>query len=143
MRVAKLTILYDGTCGLCRASVVRLRRMDPQHQIETLDLHDPSVPSRFPQIQPDEAMRLMQAVDAQGHVYSGVDAWARAGLALPGWKLAAWLLLVPGIHFVAQRVYGWVARNRYRWNPEACQDGTCALHMNSPRGSQTSSGAKS
>jgi predicted DCC family thiol-disulfide oxidoreductase YuxK len=141
--VAELTILFDGNCGLCRGSVVRLRRMDPQHRVETLDLHDPSVASRFPQIHPDEAMRLMQAVDAKGRVYSGADAWARAGLALPGWKLVAWLLLVPGIHFVAQRVYGWVARNRYRWNRQACEGGTCALHMNSARDSHTGSGSHS
>jgi predicted DCC family thiol-disulfide oxidoreductase YuxK len=139
--MAELTIFYDGNCGLCRGSVARLRRMDPQQRIETLNLHEPSVASRFPQIRPDEAMRLMQAVDSQGRVYSGVDAWARAGLALPGWKLLAWLLLVPGIHFIAERVYGWVARNRYRWNREACASGTCALHMHSPRNSQTGPGS--
>jgi predicted DCC family thiol-disulfide oxidoreductase YuxK len=143
IRVAELTILYDGNCNLCRGSVARLRRLDPHQHIETLDLHDPSVPARFPQIRPDEAMRLMQAVDKQGRVYSGADAWARAGLVLPGWKLVAWLLLVPGIHFLAQRVYGWVARNRYRWNRDACEGGTCALHMSAPRNSRTDSGSHS
>ncbi len=73
-------------------------------------------------------MRLMLAVDPQGRVYSGADAWAHIGLALPGWNWIAWLLLVPGIHFIAAYLYGWVARNRYRWNRELCEDGTCALH---------------
>jgi predicted DCC family thiol-disulfide oxidoreductase YuxK len=134
--VAALTVLYDGACNLCRASVARVRRMDPRGRIELLDLHDAGVPARFPQVDIDEAMRLMQAVDPAGRVYSGADAWARIGLALPGWKLIAWLLLVPGIHFVAQRVYGWVARNRYRWNRELCEDGTCALHFQQPSGPQ-------
>jgi predicted DCC family thiol-disulfide oxidoreductase YuxK len=141
--VAELTILYDGNCGLCRASVARLRRMDPEQHVETLDLHDPAVVARFPQVHAEEAMRLMQAVDLGGRVYSGVDAWARIGLTLPGWKLVAWLLLVPGIHFLAQRVYGWIARNRYRWNREACEDGTCALHMNPPSNSQAGSSTHS
>ena len=127
--MAELTVLYDGACNLCRASVARVRRMDPRSLIELLDLHDPAVPVRFPQVNIKEAMRLMQAVDRRGRVYSGADAWARIGLVLPGWKWAAWLLLVPGIHFVAQRFYGWVARNRYRWNRELCEDGTCALHV--------------
>jgi predicted DCC family thiol-disulfide oxidoreductase YuxK len=130
--VAELAVLYDGTCSLCRASVARVRRMDPHGHIELIDLHDASVSARFPQVDTDEAMRLMQAVDPGGRVYSGADAWARIGLALPGWKLIAWLLLMPGIHFVAQRFYGWVARNRYRWNRELCEDGTCALHMEQP-----------
>ena len=141
--MAELTVLYDGRCNLCRVSVARLRGLDRQHRVETLDLHDPSVPGRFPQVHSEEAMRLMQAVDTQGRVYSGADAWSRIGLTLPGWKLLAWLLLVPGIHFLAQRVYGWVARNRYRWNREVCEDGTCAIHMNPPRKNAASSDTRS
>jgi predicted DCC family thiol-disulfide oxidoreductase YuxK len=103
--------------------------MDRGGRIELLDLHDPQASARFPQVDRDEAMRLMQAVDSNGRVYSGVDAWARTGLTLPGWKFVAWLLLVPGIHFLAGVVYAWVARNRYRWNKEICADGTCTLHV--------------
>lgn len=127
--MAGLTILYDGNCGLCRESVARLRKIDRGSRIELLDLHDPSVSARFPQVNREEAMRLMQAVDPAGKVYSGVDAWARVGLALPGWKFIAWLLLVPGIHFVAGKIYAWVARNRYRWNRELCADGSCSVHV--------------
>jgi predicted DCC family thiol-disulfide oxidoreductase YuxK len=127
------TVLYDGSCGLCRASADRVRKMDRGGRIELLDLHDPSVHSRFPQVNREEAMRLMQAVDAKGRVYSGVDAWARIGLSMPGWKLIAWVLLVPGIHFVAGQIYLWVARNRYRWNRELCADGTCAVHADASR----------
>jgi predicted DCC family thiol-disulfide oxidoreductase YuxK len=123
-----LTILYDGKCGLCRASVARLRKIDRGGRIELLDLHDASVSERFPQVKREEAMRLMQGVDPAGKVYAGVDAWAQAGLALPGWKYVAWLLLVPGIHFIAGRTYAWAARNRYRWNRELCADGSCSVH---------------
>jgi predicted DCC family thiol-disulfide oxidoreductase YuxK len=132
--MAELTVLYDGACNLCRGSVARVRRMDPRNRIELLDLHDASVRRRFPQVNIDDAMRLMQAVDPSGRVYSGADAWARIGMALPGWNLVAWLLLVPGIHFVAQHFYAWVARNRYRWSRELCEDGTCALHITERRG---------
>jgi len=125
----ELTVLYDGSCGLCRESVARVRRMDSRGRIELVDLHDSAVAHRFPQVDREEALRWMQAVDRRGRVHSGADAWARIGLALPGWKLLAWLLLVPGIHFVAQRVYAWVARNRYRWNSELCADGSCAVHV--------------
>jgi len=48
---------------------------------------------------------------------------------LPGWKVVAWLLLVPGIRWLAAKVYSWVARNRYRWNSSLCADGTCSLHI--------------
>jgi len=124
----ELTVLYDGACGLCRASMVRARRMDRGGRIEWVDLHERDAASRFPQVDCEEASRWMQAVDRSGNVYAGADAWARIGLALPGWKLVAWLLLVPGIHWAAQQTYAWIARNRYRWNPELCANGSCAVH---------------
>ena len=125
----ELTVLYDGSCSLCRASVARLQRFHTRGRIELLDLHEPSVETRFPQIDRDAAMRLMQAVDARGKVWSGSDAWARIGLLVPGWKLLAWLLLVPGVRLIAARAYGWVARNLYRWNAAQCADGTCSVHL--------------
>ncbi len=124
----ELTVLYDGACGLCRASVARVQRMDRGGRIELVNLHEPDAAARFPQVSREEAMRWMVAVDSRGSIFTGADAWARIGLTLPGWRLLAWLLLVPGIHFAAKQVYAWVARNRYRWNPELCADGSCALH---------------
>lgn len=128
----ELTVLYDGACRLCRASAARLRRLDRGGRVELVDLHEPGVMDRFPQIGRDEALQGMQAVDARGRVYGGADAVARVGLTLPGWKLVAWLLLAPGIHVVARQAYGWVARNRYRWNRQRCADGSCTVHQNHP-----------
>jgi predicted DCC family thiol-disulfide oxidoreductase YuxK len=124
-----LTVLYDGSCSLCRASVARVRRFDSHRRIELLDLHDPSAQQRFPQIDLEAAMRWMQAIDAHGRISSGTDAWARIGSLLPGWNLLAWLLLVPGLRWLASRIYAWIARNRYRWNRSLCSDGTCSLHL--------------
>jgi len=130
--MAELTVLYDGSCSLCRGSVERVRPFDTRHRIEFLDLHDPSTQQRFPQIDREVAMRWMQAVDTQGRVFAGVDSWARMGMLLPGWNLLAWILQVPGIHWIAVKVYAWIARNRYRWNRAACADGTCSLHLPHP-----------
>ena len=127
--MAELTVLYDGACSLCRGSVARVRRFDPQQRIGFLDVRDASVKGRFPQVDAQVALRWMQAVDGSGRVWSGADAWARMGMLLPGWNLMAWMLLVPGIHWIAGKVYAWVARNRYRWNRDVCADGTCGLHL--------------
>ncbi len=135
-----LTVLFDGSCSLCRASVARARRFDSRGRVEFLDLHDPAAPQRFPQVDRELAMRWMQAIDVRGRLFSGVDAWVRIGLLLPGWKWLAWLLLVPGIHWLAAKIYAWVARNRYRWNRELCADGTCKVHL--PESSKQSNAAR-
>jgi len=124
-----LTVLFDGSCNLCRGSVARVRSFDSAHRLEFLDLHDPSAARRFPQVDREKAMQLMQAVDAQGRVFAGADAWARIGGLLPGWNLLAWILHVPGIHWLAIRIYAWIARNRYRWNRSICEDDSCHLHV--------------
>jgi predicted DCC family thiol-disulfide oxidoreductase YuxK len=127
--MADLTVLFDGSCTLCRASANRVRRFDSRGRIELLDLHDPSATQRFPQINREEAMKWMQVIDPQGRVSSGADAWARIGELLPGWNLLAWILLVPGIRWLAAKVYALMARNRYRWNRASCEDGCCSLHV--------------
>jgi predicted DCC family thiol-disulfide oxidoreductase YuxK len=134
--MADLTVFFDGSCNLCRGSAERVRRLDKAQRIELLDLHDLAALQRFPQVQPEVAMRWMQAVNAKGEVFSGSDAWARIGAFLPGWKMVAWILRVPGIRGIAGKVYSWIASNRYRWNRAACEDGTCQVHLekkSSPR----------
>src|SRR5260221_13071484 len=88
-KMPDLTVLYDGACGLCRASVARVRRIDRDGRIELLDLHEPAAAARFPQVNREEALRLMQAVDSGGKVYSSVDALARLRLSVSGWTLFA------------------------------------------------------
>ncbi len=124
-----LTVLYDGSCNLCRAGAAGVRRFDTRRRIELLDLHDPSAAPRFPQIDREEAMQWMQAVDLHGRIYSGADAWARIGLLLPGWNLVAWILFIPGVRWFAAKVYAWIARNRYRWNRALCEDDSCRVHV--------------
>jgi len=124
-----LTVLFDGSCNLCRGSAARVKRFDRANRIEFLDVNDPVSLQRFPQVNREEALRWMQAVDSNGNVFGGSDAWARIGSRLPGWKLIAWVLLVPGIRWFAGKFYAWIARNRYRWNRELCEDGTCRVHV--------------
>ena len=127
--MSDLTVLFDGGCNLCRGSAERVKLFDTARRIEFLDLHDPSAQQRFPQLDREEAMRWMLAIDSNGSVFSGSDAWARIGGLLPGWKFLAWILLVPGIRWVAGKFYAWIAGNRYRWNRAVCQDGTCKVHL--------------
>jgi predicted DCC family thiol-disulfide oxidoreductase YuxK len=124
-----LTVFFDKSCNLCRGSAERVRRLDKAQRIELLDLQDAAALQRFPQVQPEVAMRWMQAVNVQGEVFSGSDAWAQIGALLPGWKLVAWILRVPGIRWIAGKFYSWIARNRYRWNRAVCEDGTCQVHV--------------
>lgn len=121
----QIAVLYDGHCRLCSGTAARLRRLDRDGRLELIDLHHPDVPVRFPHLDRQRAMQEIQAVDAMGRRYSGIDAFARIGACLPGWRWVAWLLRVPLFHGLSVLVYRWVARNRYRWNRNASPGDVC------------------
>ena len=123
----RLVVLYDGECRLCSGTAARLRRLDRHGRLDLIDLHRADIPTRFPHLDRRRAMQAIQAVDAGGRSFSGVDAFARIGARLPGWRWVAWLLRVPVVHGIAAIMYRWVARNRSRWNRDACPEGTCRI----------------
>jgi len=114
-------VLYDGVCGLCDRLVQFLVARDRERML------------RYAPLQGDTAARLrerhgeiptdldtMVFVDESG-VYLRSRAFARIARYLPmPWRLGAVLRFVP--RFLADAVYGLVARSRYRifGKVEAC-----------------------
>jgi predicted DCC family thiol-disulfide oxidoreductase YuxK len=45
---------------------------------------------------------------------------------LPPFRSIAWLYHVPGMRRVAQRLYGWIARRRYKLSG-SCESGACKV----------------
>jgi predicted DCC family thiol-disulfide oxidoreductase YuxK len=107
-------VVFDGTCVLCSSWVAFLLR-HPQHRR-----------FRFSTTQSAPGRKLLQAhgVDAEnpssfllldgGRAYAESDAAIRMLCALRGvWRASAVGYLMPKP--VRDRIYRWLARNRYRW----------------------------
>jgi predicted DCC family thiol-disulfide oxidoreductase YuxK len=110
----KATILFDGVCNLCNASVNFVIDRDPAGYF------------RFGALQSEEGRSLLASLSypgnyldsillvENGEVFRDSDAAVRIAKHLAG----AWSMLY---HFrwiprpVRDGVYRWVARNRYRW----------------------------
>jgi predicted DCC family thiol-disulfide oxidoreductase YuxK len=108
------TILFDGVCNLCNASVLFVVDRDPQARFT------------FAALQTDEARQLLAERGYRGtdlstvllvegdHVYERSTAALRVARHLAGaWPLLYAFIVVP--RSVRDAVYAWVARNRYRW----------------------------
>src|SRR5260221_14734407 len=113
--MAELTVLFDGSCNLCRGSAARVRRFDRANRIEFLDVNDPAALPRFPQANREEALRWMQAVDSSGTGFGGSDAWARIRGPFAGWKMISAILLIPRIRWFFRKIYWWDGGNRFSW----------------------------
>lgn len=119
-------VLYDGQCPLCRKSVGHLRRLDWLGRLRYADARDPAnVPTTAP-LDPAMLLKEMHVVTATGrHAYHGFAAVRWLAWRLPLlWPLAPFLY-IPGVPALGQRLYLWVARNRFRLVP--CHGGVCTL----------------
>lgn len=130
---AELVALFDGDCGLCTATLRFIEARDDSGRIECGDLRNPSTAERFPSFTAEAVRAQLHAVDSGGTLYVGIDAVRECGRRLPRYRLVAWVLGVPGIRFVAQRVYMLIAKNRLLLNPflpattPACEGDNCAV----------------
>ena len=105
-------LIFDGDCAFCTRSVRALERwVRHRPTIEAwqrLDLDSLGVGR-------DECEAAVQWIAADGTRASGHHAVARTLIhGGKGWAVLGRFLLLPGVSWLAGRVYAWVARNRHR-----------------------------
>jgi predicted DCC family thiol-disulfide oxidoreductase YuxK len=119
-------VLYDGHCAFCRKSIGLLRRLDWLGRLTYADSRDPAQRPAGVSLDPGRLLEEMHVVTAPGgRVLHGFAALRWLAWRLPPlWPLAP-LLYLPGVLPLGQRLYLWVARNRFRLVP--CHGGVCTL----------------
>ena len=107
----KLTILIDGGCPLCVMEMRQLKCKDIHNVIEIIDILSDDFILRYPQVNAEHAMQVLQGELANGTWISGLDvthkAWSLVG---QGWRTSflRWPLIKP----VADKLYIFFAKNR-------------------------------
>ena len=107
-------LIFDGECRICHRSVRWIRRRKGGERIEAIPYQDPRVPERFPHLSRDALEEAMHLVSPDGEVHVGARAGEEVLRRLPRWRPSALLFRIPGVRWLAERVYGWVAGNRHR-----------------------------
>ncbi len=128
------TLLYDGRCGFCQASVKRLVAMDPFGYLDPVDFHTvPDLARLHPSLTSERCHSRMQLIAPSGRLSEGFFVVRRLSLKLPMlWPLSPWFFL-PGSGWIGQRVYDWVARHRYLFHvSRSCKTNQCAVSTDSP-----------
>lgn len=104
-------LLYDGDCGFCTTCVRVLERTGPDAEIvawQLTDLAELGITER-------RAADAVQWVQIDGTIRSGHEAIAAALTTARGiWKIIGRTVLLPGISWMAAKLYRLVADNRYR-----------------------------
>lgn len=108
-----LTIYYDGSCQLCSAEIDNLRLRDTDSRLRFVDCSPADFASPIAGSDRAALMNVIHGVGAQGQVLRAVDVFEAAYRAV-GLPWISRVLVHPLVRPVADRVYPWVVRNRYR-----------------------------
>lgn len=105
-------MIFDGDCAFCTASANFMRRrIRPRCDIEPWQRTDIEAFG----LTPEDCSSAVQFVSADRQVYSGSRAVMRMlREAPPPWPLIGAMGDAPGVAWVADQVYRWIAINRHR-----------------------------
>ena len=122
------TLFFDGACGMCTRSRDLLLRMDRTGNVQTEPLQSPGAAGRLG-IAPASLLESVRWLDSSGSVYSGAEAANAALSAAIGNRIPLAVYRIPGMRFIEEGIYRWVATHRYRFpgttpycesHPNAC-----------------------
>jgi len=114
MQSAAGTVLYDDTCPLCVSQVRWLTRLDWFRAVSFLPISDARAGAVAPGIPRAELLAAIHCVAGNGTVCRGARCFRFLAMRLPLLVPVGALLWIPGMIQLAETIYRWISRNRYR-----------------------------
>lgn len=99
---------------MCSRLARVLVEWDARRLIEIVPSQASGVMARFPWIPSSAYAQAIQLVGPGGKTWQGAAAVEQTLTILPRGTWIAWIFHVPFVRALADRVYRWIARNRYR-----------------------------
>ncbi|TCP54783.1 putative DCC family thiol-disulfide oxidoreductase YuxK [Tumebacillus sp. BK434] len=107
-----LQVIYDGHCGICRASVGKIEQLFGD-KVRPVDFRIVPVGEIHPELSETRCQARLHVIE-QGKVYGGAEAMVRVLRLHRGWRLIVWLYYLPPLGWLAEAGYRLVASNRFR-----------------------------
>lgn len=102
---APLTVLYDGTCPLCRREIGIYRNLQPDTPVRFADVSDLALPLP-PGTTREQLLARFHVRAGDGRLLGGAQAFLALWAALPGSRWLAPIGRLPGAAWTMERVYG-------------------------------------
>lgn len=99
--------------------------LDWFNTIRFVPISDPEATVIAPGIRQEDLLEAIHCVAADGRIYRGARAFRFVGMRMPLLVPIALILWLPGVIWVAEKIYAWVSRNRHLFSrlfgcKEAC-----------------------
>lgn len=113
VNVIRHVVLYDGDCPMCTFQMKVLTWLDWLNAAQLIPLADPFAKSLVPWLTQEDLLEAVHCVTPEGTVYRGARCIRFIGMRMPLLVPLALVLWIPGVIWVAERIYQWVSRNRH------------------------------
>lgn len=105
-------LLYDSECPMCTFQMKVLSWLDWLHKLALVPLSDDRAQQIAPSLTREDLQEAIHCVTPDGRIYRGARAIRFVGMRLPLLIPVALFLWIPGVIFVAEKIYQWVSKNR-------------------------------
>jgi len=116
------TVIYDGQCKFCIGQIEKMKKHDRAQTFEYLPRQTENLLERFPVLQDEDFNSGLRLVDSENRVAAGADAVYEIYRRFKPYKYLTWIYKVPLLNAIFQKIYQWIAKNRYRLRGK-CDDG--------------------
>jgi predicted DCC family thiol-disulfide oxidoreductase YuxK len=124
---SKHTVLYDGDCPLCTFQMKLLTWLDWFHVLQLIPIADAQAASLAPNLCREELLEAIHCLARNGRIHRGARCLRFVGLRMPLLWPVSLILWLPGVIWVAERIYMWVSRNRHLLSRIFGCKGACAI----------------
>ena len=112
-RRATHIVLYDDECPLCTFQMKVLTWLDWFNVLSLLPLSDPRAAEIAPHLKREDLLEAIHGVARDGTIYRGARCIRFVGMRMPLLIPVALVLWMPGVIWIAEKVYAWVSRHRH------------------------------
>jgi predicted DCC family thiol-disulfide oxidoreductase YuxK len=107
------TVLYDDECPLCTFQMRLLSWLDWFNSVTLLPLSNPRAREIAPNLTRENLLEAIHCVTAEGRIYRGARCLRFVGMRMPLLIPMSLVLWIPGVIWVAEKIYMWISRNRH------------------------------
>jgi predicted DCC family thiol-disulfide oxidoreductase YuxK len=105
-------VLYDDQCPLCVFQMRLLTWLDWFNTITLLPLSNPRAAELAPSLNRADLLEAIHCLSRDGKIYRGARCLRFIGLRLPLFVPVALILWLPGVIWIAEKIYNWISRHR-------------------------------
>ncbi|YCM45992.1 DUF393 domain-containing protein [Verrucomicrobiaceae bacterium 227] len=123
----KHIVLYDSDCPLCTFQMRLVTWLDWLNKVRLLPINHPEAAGITPELTREQLREAIHCITPEDRIYRGARCFRFLGFRLPALVPLALFLWIPGVIWVAEKVYMWVSRNRFYLSKIFGCKGACSV----------------